>query len=267
MRLVSYLAPGHPAALFEALGEKIGAGVGFVVGRSGPDPAADPFRAGTADLGWVCSTSFVELTTGRPPSVELVGVSWVPDDPDAQGRPVYFSDVLVRPGSGIETMEDLAGRRIGCNDAASLSGYHALRIDLDRRGHDPDSFADLVMTGGHLHSLDRLLAGEVDAAVIDSIVKTRRARQWPEVAALRLIERLGPWPAQPVVIASGRGADEVAAIRAGLLAANDDPELRGLFAECALDRLVATDPDHCEVVRDAMQALSETPCAVRTVGC
>ena len=167
MRLVSYLAPAYPAALFEALADTIGAELAFEVGRSGPDPANDPFVTGAADLGWLCSTSYVELTTDRTPSVELVGVAWVPADPDANGQPVYFSDVIVPADSGIETLEDLAGARIGCNDAASLSGFHALRIELDRRGHDPVAFADLQMTGGHRHSIDRLLAGELDAAVVD----------------------------------------------------------------------------------------------------
>ncbi len=255
MRLVSYLAPGHPAALFEALAEAVGADIGFVTGRSGPDPAADPFLAGTADLGWVCSTSYVELTTERTPSVGLVGISWIPDDPDAHGRPVYFSDLLVRSDSGIRSFDDLAGRRVGCNDAVSLSGYHALRIEIAHRGHDPHNFADLVMTGGHHHSIDRLVAGEVDAAVIDSIVRTRRARRWPEVADLRLVERLGPWPTQPLVARAGMPPEDVAAVREALLAANDDPEIRALLAECAIERLAETPRDHCEAVRRAMAEL------------
>ena len=85
--MISHLAPGYPAALFEAFAEYIGVELGFEVGRSGPDPLVDPFAAGTADLGWVCSTSFVELTTDRPASVQEVGVAWVPDDPDAGDRP------------------------------------------------------------------------------------------------------------------------------------------------------------------------------------
>ena len=197
MQLVSYLAPGYPAALFEAMAEVIGSSLEFEVGRSGPAPGADPFVTGAADLAWVCSTSFIELTTGRPPSVEIAGVAWVPDDPDAEGRPVYFSDLVVRPDTRVDELDELKGMRIGCNDPASLSGFHALRIELDRRGHDPDRFAELVMTGGHHPSIDQLLAGELDAAVIDSVVRIRRARRWPDVAELRVLERLGPWPTQP----------------------------------------------------------------------
>lgn len=257
--MISYLAPGHPAALFEALARHIGAELELEVGRSGPDPLHDPFVAGTADLAWVCSTSFVELTTDRPPSVREVGVAWVPDDPDAANRPVYFSDVVVRADSDARSLGDLAGRRIGCSDPASLSGYHALVIELDRRGHVPAEFASLVMTGGHHHSLDRLLDGDIDAAVVDSIVRTRRARTSDEIADLRVVERLGPWPTQPVVMRIDASDDEVAAVREALVMANDDPAVRELLAASALIRLAATPDDHCAVVRSAMAHLGAAP--------
>lgn len=259
MRLVSYLAPGYPAALFEALGEVIGAEVGFEVGRSGPEPHADPFASGDADLGWVCSTSFIELTTDREPSVDLVGVTWVPDDPDANGEAVYFSDLVVRPDSPVRRIADLRGRRIGCNDPASLSGYHALRLELAARGDDPDAFAELILTGGHHHSIDQLLAGEVDAAVIDSIVRTRRARTWPEVDALRIVRRLGPWPTQPLVIRSSASTDDARLLRKLLLDANDHPDVRDVFAASAIDRLVAVAPDRYSGVRSSMAELGPTP--------
>jgi phosphonate transport system substrate-binding protein len=256
--MISYLAPGHPAALFEALATHIGVELGFEVGRSGPDPLDDPFVTGAADLGWVCSTSFVELTTDRRASVREVGVAWVPDDPDVADRPVYFSDVVVGADSDVQSLAELAGHRIGCNDPASLSGYHALRIELDRRGHVADEFAAVVMTGGHHHSLSQLLAGDVDAAVVDSIVRTRRTRDSAEIAELRVIERLGPWPTQPVVMRIDADDAEVDAVRTALLSANDDPEIRKLLAASALTRLAATPDDHCSVVRTAMAGLAAT---------
>jgi len=82
-------------------------------------------------------------------------------------------------------LDELAGHRIGCNDPISLSGHHALRFEIERRGGDPDAFADLVFTGGHDASLDAVAAGELDAAVIDSVVRTRRIRTDPTIASLR----------------------------------------------------------------------------------
>lgn len=254
MHLISYLAPGIPASLFEVLTDIIGADLELVETSSGPLPSEDPFREGRADLGWMCSTSFAEL--GDPaddPSVALVGIAWVPDDPDSAGRPVYFGDLVVPADSSVDALDDLAGKRIGCNDPVSLSGFHALRIEMQRRGHTIDDFAELVFTGGHHRSLDLLVAGELDAAVVDSVCRTRRARHDEAVAGLRVIERLGPWPTQPLVARATMGAAEIARVQVAVLAANDDQRVQAELAAAAMTRLVTVDPDHYLSVREAMK--------------
>ncbi|MFP5488789.1 MAG: phosphate/phosphite/phosphonate ABC transporter substrate-binding protein, partial [Acidimicrobiia bacterium] len=209
MRLVTYMSPGFPATLFEVVGEAIGAEVHFETETSGPPPGDDPFRDGRYDLGWICSTSFVDLALrSERPSVRLAGVGWVPDDPDAAGRPVYFGDLVVRADSPARSLADLRGCRIGCNDAISLSGHLALRFAIDELGEQPVGFAELVFTGGHHASLDALVAGELDACVVDSVVRTGRSCSDPAVAGLRILERLGPWPVRPLVARADLG-DEI----------------------------------------------------------
>ncbi|MFA9565436.1 MAG: hypothetical protein ACERLM_12125, partial [Acidimicrobiales bacterium] len=51
-------------------------------------------------------------------------------------------------------------------------------------------------------ALDALLADEVDAAALDSIVLWRARRDRPDAAALRTVATLGPFPVQPVVVRS-----------------------------------------------------------------
>ncbi len=252
MRLISYMSPGFPESLFEIIGAAVGAEVVFDTTTSGPSPGDDPFAEGTYDLGWICSTSFVDLALrGDRPSVRLAGVGWVPDDPDSDGRPIYFGDLVVRGDDPARTLDDLRGRRIACNDLVSLSGHFALRHAIERAGASPDDFAELVFTGGHHRSLDALLGGEVDAAVIDSVVRTGRARHDPAVAGLRLIERLGPWPTQPLVARADLDPELMATVRAAVLALNDDPAARSELADSALDRFVPVDDDHYAPVRDA----------------
>jgi ABC-type phosphate/phosphonate transport system substrate-binding protein len=247
------MSPGFPAAMFERFAEFLGADLELETELSGPKPGDDPFADGRFDLGWVCSTSFVDLATREPdPSVQLAGVAWVPDDPDSEGRPVYFGDVVVRAQSPVESLSELAGARIGCNDEVSLSGHHALRFELAERGEDPDAFAELVFTGGHRRSLDMVISGELDAAVVDSVVRIGRARREPHVASLRVITRLGPWPVQPLVARADMPDHQVTGLRDRLLAANDDPGVRRLLAASAITELVAVDASHYDTVRAAM---------------
>lgn len=249
------MSPGFPRSLFTTLARLVDAEVSFDETQSGPAPGSDPFKSGDADLGWVCSTSFVDLAAnGDDPSVSLVGVAWVPDDPDAHGRPVYFGDVVTLPDSGIETFEDLEGATMGCNDEVSLSGYYSLDFALDDRGLAP-TYVDRVLTGGHHASLDQLLAGQLDAAVIDSVVRRTRARDDEAVASLRVIERLGPWPVQPLVARVGLPADAVDEVRQRILDAANSPEIKAELNKAGLVGLIEVDADHYSPVRQAMDRL------------
>ena len=254
LRLLSYMTPGHPVSLFERIAEVLDADLHLDQERSGPAAGEDPFRDGRADLGWICSTSFVDLATRAPgPSIELVGVAWAPDDPEAGGGPNYFGDIVVLADSPIQTFADLAAKRVGCNDPVSLSGHHALRIAVRNFGADPDRFADLTFTGGHHRSLDLVVAGQLDAAVVDSVVRISRSRHEGAVADLRVIQRLGPWPVQPLVAAAHLGSDVKHRLRAALLAANDDPAMRAELQAASLERFVPVGPDHYAPVHAALK--------------
>lgn len=257
LRLLSYMTPGFPVSLFERIADAVDAELALDQTRSGPAPGTDPFAAGEADLGWICSTSFVDLATRTTsPSVRLAGVAWVPRDPDANGRPQYFGDIVVPVDSPVESFNDLAGRSIGCNDEVSLSGHYAFRIAAHDHGADPDRFADLRFTGGHHVSLDRLIAGDLDAAVVDSVVRTSRTMTDPDMAKLRVVARLGPWPVQPLVASSALDDAVIVRVRDALLASNDDPAMQAELRAASLTGFVPVDADHYLPIRAALAAVS-----------
>ncbi len=256
MRIVSYLSPGFPASLFETLAALLDAELTLISDMSGPPPGEDPFADGTFDLGWICSTSFVDLSLrSQEPSVKLTGVGWTPLDPDISGDPVYFGDLVVPARSTAQSLHDLGGAVIGCNDPVSLSGHYALRFALHDLGVEADTFAQLRFTGGHHQSLDLLLEGRLDAAVVDSVVLSARRRDPAVVDSLRTIQRLGPWPVQPLVARSSLPDSQVLAVRTALLDANRLPAVQTELANAMLASLVPTGPDHYGRVRHAMQSL------------
>lgn len=255
LRLLSYMTPGFPVSLFERIAQVAGADLALDQSQSGPGPGEDPFRDGQADLGWICSTSFIDLATRlREPSVKLVGVAWVPNDPGSHGEPKYFGDVVVPADSDIMSFDDLAGHSIGCNDQVSLSGHFALRIAMQERGFDPDHFADLRFTGGHNLSLDQLVEQQLDAAVVDSVVRASRCATDQRVADLRVVERLGPWPVQPLVARADLDADIVTAVRDALLASNTDVRMQAELAAASLAGFVPVGPDHYLPIRKALES-------------
>lgn len=256
MRLISYMSPGFPQSLFGTMADLLDGDIRFDETRSGPVPGDDPFADRSVDAGWICSTSYVGLALANPsPTVRLAGIAWVPDDDDANGRPVYFGDLVVAADSPIRSFDDLAGRTIGCNDPVSLSGHYSLRFEMNARGLDPERFANLHFTGGHQRSLDLVSSGAIDAAVVDSVVRTTRARSDSAVASLRVVERLGPWPVQPLVVHADMADRDVRRLRTTLLAAAARPDLQRELHRAGLRGLVEVGSDHYRTVEAAMTQL------------
>lgn len=250
------MVPGFPVSLFERIAQVMDCELLIDSERSGPAPGTDPFADGTADFGWICSTSFVarsarfrtgssnKSAAGVDSSISLAGVAWVPSDSGSAGQPVYFGDVVVQHDSPHRSLADLADSRVGCNDEVSLSGHYAFRLAVHEAGYDPDTFADLCFTGGHHRSLDMVLAGDLDAATVDSVVRFSRAARDPAVDALRVVERLGPWPVQPLVVRSDLDPEIVQHCVQALVDSNNDPAMQRELEAASLSHFVPVTEDH-----------------------
>ena len=246
LRFVTYLTPGIPQGFFEALVDHVRRALRC--GRtslrvetriSGPERGSkDPFSGDEADVGFMCSPSFVWLRGLRPPPVELL-VAPVFGDARAAGRPVYFCDVVVRRDGQIRSFDELRGRSWAYNDRCSLSGYYSLLNKLAEIGADESFFARVSCSGSHLNSIESVVRGEVDAAAIDSNVLNMQLREVPGLREqLRVIESLGPFPIQPVVVRSTLDPELKEGLRAALLSVDADPRTRRALSGFGLERFV-----------------------------
>lgn len=233
LRIVNYLSPGLPAALFEGVAKYLGRSLSLEVTLvhetrfSGPPRGEpDPFSSGEADAAFMCAPPFFWcLDRGAP--AELLGVAPVFDDPRAAGRPVYFADVITRAG-GAATFADLRGGVWAYNDPCSLSGLYGLLGHLQTLGEDETFFGKLIVSGSHRASLELVLNAQADAATVDSNV----LRLWlgAEPGLRRRLDVLtswGPFPVQPLVVHSGLAPDLKRRLLE-LLLAPDVADLAGL---------------------------------------
>lgn len=249
VRFTTWLTPGIDIAVFELAAELMSEALhrqvdlSLVTDRSGPADAA-AFTRGDVDLGWMCSTAYVQLA-----DVELVGVSWVPIDEDVDGEPVYFSDLVVRPGGRVGSLDDITGCRVGCNDPMSLSGHYGLKFALADSSTRLDAVAEVVFTGGHLASFEALDRGEIDAAVVDSI--TRHVHR-PDLVP---VERIGPWPTQPLVAASSFEPEQRDVVRDALLHAADTARWRSVLEAAGLSGFAAVDEERYRSVGSRLRSL------------
>ena len=186
---------------------------------------------GQLEIGWICSLPYVRAIDAGNPPYELL-VAPVVDQPRYEGKPVYFSDVIVRRDSAYQTFADLRGATWAYNEPGSHSGYTLIRSHLALLGELTGYFATQVEAGSHLAALDMVLNGTIDASAIDSMVLESEALRRPGLMdGLRVIETLGPSPIPPLVISTsvpGEQREQIADTLAGM--ALDDvgqPLLKG----------------------------------------
>ncbi len=180
------------AAITRYVGERLGVPTSLHVGQ-----ALDEFATGQADIGFLCGLLYTNMSQPRP--IELLAAPVVIGE-RYHGKPLYYSDVIVQHDSSYTSLDALQGSRWAFNEEASHSGYNVVRYGLLLRGKTFDHFGSMLKTGSHFASLQAVLAGQADAAAINSHVLDAWFLQKPELAQqLRVVEMLGPSTLPPIV--------------------------------------------------------------------
>jgi phosphate/phosphite/phosphonate ABC transporter binding protein len=239
LRFATFLAPNMlPVYRFLAarIGDRLGRPVELVVGSS-----FGQFEQGEADLGVICGLPYVWLAARRPTPVEPLAAPVLAGDRYG-GRPIYYSDVIVRDDSPITCLEELRGCTWAYNEPASHSGHTVTLYSLVGMGARPGFFSRVVEAGFHQRAMRLVHTGAVDAAAIDSQVMAVELRDHPQLAdRLRVVGTFGPSTIQPVVAASRLPDQLKDEVRQLLVELGDDPTARPLLAHGFVDRFRLVD--------------------------
>src|SRR5262249_25353540 len=165
-------------------------------------------------------------------------------------RPVYYSDVIVRPDSALRSVADLRGRTWAYNEKLSQSGYGITRYHLARLGETGGYFGQLVEAGRHERAIALVAGGAVDAAAIDSHVLDTYLELHPHLGrAGRVIDSLGPSPIQPVAVRRSLSPGCKDDLRLALAEIEKDPEGRSCLARARVERFVPVDEETYDPIR------------------
>jgi phosphonate transport system substrate-binding protein len=253
LRFATFLAPNMlPVYRFLAdqIAHRLGRPVQLVGGSS-----FDQFEAGDADLGVICGLPYVWLADRRPPPVEPLAAPVLAGDRYA-GRPIYFSDVIVRRDSPFSCLEELRGCSWAYNEPASHSGHTVTLYSLVQRGVRPGFFARVVEAGFHQRAIRLVAAGAVDAAAIDSQVLAIERRDHPRLAdRLRIIDTFGPSTIQPVVAARRLPEQLKDGVRELLVGLGDDASARPVLAHGFIQGFTAIDDAAYDDIRTMLATI------------
>lgn len=254
LRFASFLSPNMwPVYQFVAdtIGQQLGYPTELTTGTS-----FEQFAAGQTDVGFICGLPYVQLARQSSPPVDLLAAP-VLQGQRFSGRPVYFSDVIVRRDSPYQSFADLRGCRWAYNDLDSHSGYNITRYHLVQLGETRGYFGQVVAGGAHQRSIRLVRDGQVDASAIDCQVLAIELRDHPQLREqLRVIDSLGPAAIQPVVAARQLPDSLKSDLQAVLVTLHSDPSARERLAHGFVERFVAvTDADYDDI--RAMLAAAE----------
>ena len=135
------------------------------------------------------------------------------------GRPIYFSDLVVRAGTAGPPMPSW---RIAYNDKESFSGWVAPRWGLAALGLEPDAMT-WVVTGSHLVSLEAVSKGRPTPPGSTRWCWTSISGEAAPAAGLVTIESFGPWPAPPISTSIDMDRAVRAELAGALTSMHEDP--------------------------------------------
>ena len=146
LRFATFLAP-NVLPVYQSVADSVGRQLGFqtelAVGSS-----FDQFARGEIDAGFVCGLPYIALARQVPAPIEPIAAPVLACERYA-GRPVSFSDVIVRRDSPIRSFAELRGRSWAFNDRNSLSAFALPRFILAEIGETWDFVGRVVEAGSH----------------------------------------------------------------------------------------------------------------------
>jgi len=265
LRLRTYLSPGLPLALFEAVAERIELTLGLPVllgsdpFRSAPEPGGpDPFAENEVDLAFLCTPGYFWLSTRQPSAVELVPAAFVFEDERCKEEPLYWAELVVHADARVSSFSELAGTRWVYNDPCSMSGYFSMLAALRDHGGGVSFFDSARPVDSHHRALDAIERGEADCAAIDSNTLADERRRGVS-RAVRVLQSLGPFRTQPILVRSGLAPELKRRIAEALLSMHEVESWRARLAACGVRRLKPTDAAAFDAERTLVDELRRGP--------
>lgn len=116
---------------------------------------------GTLDFGWLGASAYAKTYLTDPEAVDVVLTKQ-----NVDGSTGYYAFGFARADSGINTMEDAAGKVFAFADPNSTSGYLVPAAELQGALGDLNQyFSEVKFSGGHEQSIVGVANGDFAAAV------------------------------------------------------------------------------------------------------
>jgi phosphonate transport system substrate-binding protein len=217
--------------LLEYIGRKLGRKVNFV--EKGSYQAVNALlEAGRIDVAFVCGGPYVDGHSKF--DLELLVA------PQVDGKAVYYSYIITRKGSQINSLSDLRGKTFVFADPLSNTGRLVPTFMLAKMGEKPETFfKDYVFSYGHDKSIKAVALGIADGAAVDSLIWEYLSKRGSEYAKkTKIIKVSKPYGIPPVVVRPALDKRLKAKVKKILLEMHEEEPGREILSGMAIDKFV-----------------------------
>jgi phosphonate transport system substrate-binding protein len=228
---------------FDYVGERLGQHADFV-DREDYAEINNMLERGKLDLAFVCSGPYVD---GHDKfGLELLVV------PQAYGRTVYHSYIIVNKDSPIRNFKELRGKRFAFTDPLSNSGKLVPTYMLARMNETPDTFfQSYVFVKSHDNAIKAVAQGLVDGAAVDSLIWEYLNRTGAEFTSkTKIIGKSPPYGIPPVVVTGRMPLQLKSRLKQIFLSAHTDVKGREILRKMRVERFVVVDDHAYDSVRE-----------------
>ena len=210
--------------------------------------------AGKLEIAWLAPLSYVLAHDKYSARVLLITIR--------AGSKDYRGHIIAHTDRGINSIEDLKGKRFAFGDPLSTSGTIYPKLLLLQKGIDPETyFSQAVNSAGHDKTVMAVYNGQVDAGAIYggevSDAREKVIQLIPDVMEkTKIIAKTDPIPNDTVSVRGDLPEDMVIKIRDGLIrVAKSDEGRRTVMDLYGIDGLAPTTDKNFDSVRRAAKML------------
>jgi ABC-type phosphate/phosphonate transport system substrate-binding protein len=214
-----------------------------------PAPAPISELWARQDLGAVFMCGLPYARSVPRPAIVAVPV---PSPPAFDGRPQYWSELVVRADSGFEVIEDTFGHRIALTAMESQSGCLAVLYYLMAAGGRSSLYREVIEPRvTPLGAMTAVVEGLADVAPIDSYAFALARRWMPELTSqLKVVARTPPTAIPPII--SSRPV--LLSLESAFLEAHKNTSMAPLMADLQLERFVRPDLEGYDLLKRRFDA-------------
>lgn len=229
--------------LLDYIGDELGRQVIFVDKKNYAEVNKN-IRSGDIDVAFVCSGPYAD---GHDEfGMELLVA------PQAQGKSVYNSYIIVPKSSPIRSLQELRGKSFAFTDPDSNSGALVPTYMLAKMGESPESFFnELAYTGAHNKSIRAVAEGIVDGAAVDSLIWEYFKETNPKlISKTRVIEKSPPFAIPPVVTRPDLDPDLKAQLKQIFLNLHKNEKSRKILKKMMIDKFIVIEDSAYDSIRE-----------------